>query len=108
MNEFNRWSPMDDETIEYQRPYQLYILNESSKKSTQRTKIVQNWSQTGGVLIIGYEMFRLLTTKKSTSQTNQSVNKNLKVFNAYSPLTPGSGDNDDEEKNTDTIEGIYK
>ena len=107
MSEFNRWSPIDEPTLDYQRPYQLYILNETSKKSSQRTQTVQNWFQTGGVLVIGYEMFRLLTTtKRATSSMSQSSIKTQRLFNAYSPLTPVSVDNDDDEKNIDTTEGM--
>lgn len=100
LNEFNRWCPVDDPTIEYKRLFQLYILNETSKKFTQRSKIIQNWSQSGGALIMGYEMFRLLVTKKnpmSTTKTNKSaVNR---------PATPLLVDLEEEEKNFETMEG---
>jgi len=93
LNEFNRWCPLDNPNIEYKRLFQLYILNDTSKKLTQRTKIVQDWSQTGGALIIGYEMFRLLVTKKNSST---KTNKN----------TPVIVDLEEEEKNFETMEDI--
>ncbi len=102
VSEFNRWSPIDDPTIDYKRPYQLYILNETSKKFVQRAKIVQNWSQTGGALIIGYEMFRLMVTKKCSQTSTATKNRTTGVS---SPLTPLTTDCDDEDKNIETMEG---
>jgi RAD54-like protein 2 len=104
-SEFNRWCPFDDPTIEYKRPYQLYILNETSKKFTQRAKMVQNWSETGGTLIIGYEMFRLIVTKKG-SQTSTSTTKNNTNISS-SPIPPLTIDFEgEEEKNFETMEDI--
>lgn len=76
----------------------MYILNETSKKFTQRTKIVQNWSLSGGVLIMGYEMFRLLVTTKKNSTT--ATNKTNKI--SQSPIIV---DLEEEEKNFETMEG---
>ncbi len=99
LNEFNRWCPIDDPNIEYKRSFQLYILNETSKKFTQRSKMVQSWSQTGGALIMGYEMFRLLVTKKNSSSTK--TNKST----IAQPPTPVVVDLEEEEKNFETMEG---
>lgn len=99
LHEFNRWCPVDDPTIEYKRSFQLYILNETSKKITQRSKLVQDWSQTGGALIIGYEMFRLLVTKKNPSSTKP--NKSMGSQSA----TPIIVDLEEEEKNCETMNG---
>ncbi|CAF3333665.1 unnamed protein product [Rotaria sp. Silwood1] len=106
-SEFNRWCPLDDPKIEYKRSFQLYVLNELSKKFDQRAKIVQNWSQTGGTLIIGYEMFRLMVTKKH-SQTgtlikNNNSHKQVNIFSPSTSLTPDVGDN---EKVLETMEDI--
>ncbi len=101
LNEFNRWCPVDNPNIEYKRLFQLYILNETSKKFTQRTKLVQNWSQTGGALIMGYEMFRLLVTKKPSSTTTTKTNKSI----VTRPATPVVVDLEEEEKNFETMEG---
>ena len=98
-NEFNRWCPIDNSDIEYKRLFQLYILNETSKKFTQRSKIVQNWSQTGGTLILGYEMFRLLVTKKLTT-----TKTNTKTIISQ----PIVVDLEEEEKNFETMEGMRK
>ena len=104
-NEFNRWCPIDDPSIDYKRPYQLYILNEASKKFAQRAKIVQNWSETGGTLIIGYEMFRLMVTKKCSQTSTTTKNRTMGVA---SPATPLGADGEDEDKNIETMEGKKK
>lgn len=105
-NEFNRWCPIDDPTVGYTRPYQLYILNDASKKFVQRAKIVQNWAQTGGTLIIGYEMFRLLVTKKPMqTSTSMKTTNSMKTMNVPSPTASVFQDGEEEEKNFDTMEG---
>ncbi|CAF0777005.1 unnamed protein product [Adineta steineri] len=106
LSEFNRWCPVDNPNLEYKRLFKLYILNDTSKKLTQRTKLVQNWSETGGVLILGYEMFRLLVTKKPT-QTNTSTKTNNANKSIISrPITPVIVDLEEEEKNFETMEDI--
>lgn len=101
-NEFNRWCPVADPTLEYTRPYHFYLLNDASKKFEQRTSIVQNWSTTGGVLVIGYEMFRLLVTKKIMPPKSSHSNR---ASNQSSPGTPTFRDLEDEGRNLTTVEG---
>ena len=38
--------------------------------------VVDKWSKNGGVLIVGYEMFRLLTTKVTLPRPKRSRKKN--------------------------------
>ncbi|CAF2309711.1 unnamed protein product [Rotaria sp. Silwood2] len=106
-SEFNRWCPLDDPNIGYKRPFQLYVLNEMSKKFDQRAKIVQNWSQTGGTLIIGYEMFRLMVTKKY-SQTGTSIknNNSNKQVNISSPSASLAADVEENEKFFETMDDV--
>ena len=104
-NEFNRWCPVNNSSIEYKRSFQLYILNETSKKSTQRIKIVQNWSETGGALIIGYEMFRLLVTKKNPQANASTKSTSLSRTMISRPATPVIVDLEEEEKTFETMEG---
>ncbi len=49
---------------------------------------------------MGYEMFRLMVTKKS-SQTSTST----KTTNISSPITPLTIDLEEEDKNLETMEG---
>ena len=64
-NEFDRWCPVEDTSLDYQRPYQLYLANESLKKGNQQVKLVQDWCTTGGTLIMGYELFLRMVGNKS-------------------------------------------
>lgn len=101
LNEFQRWCPIDDPNIDFKRPFQLYILNDSSKKFSQRSRIVKNWSETGGVLLIGYEMFRLLVTKKAVPNKFSSNSR----ASSSQTMPPVLVDLEEEEKNSDSCEG---
>lgn len=110
LNEFNIWCPIEDPTIEYKRPYQLYVLNDAAKKIAQRASIVQNWSRTGGTLLIGYEMFRLLVTKKG-SQNGISMkmnSNNAKRAGTSSPSLSFGSDMEESERNLELMEGKRK
>jgi SNF2 family DNA or RNA helicase len=91
-NEFHRWCPSDDPNLDYKRPYCLYVLNELSKKSSQRTQIIRHWSKTGGTMIIGYEMFRSLVTRKNAS---------TKAIRAHNSI---EFDLEEEEKNLEEVD----
>lgn len=43
------------------RNFQVFVLNDSAKTLASRVEIIKEWRSKGGVLIIGYEMFRLLS-----------------------------------------------
>ncbi|XP_059062187.1 uncharacterized protein LOC131855000 [Achroia grisella] len=69
--EFNMWLPVDAANSplaahgEVQsRNFPIYVLNDSHKTLQMRAKVVKDWSTTGGVLMIGYELYRLLSMKK--------------------------------------------
>jgi SNF2 family DNA or RNA helicase len=72
LNEFNYWLPengqqkLDNDTIiNYGRPFKVHLINDFSKTHKQRAEIIIEWTNNGGVLLIGYEMFRTLVTLKS-------------------------------------------
>lgn len=46
------------------RHFHLHILNDSHKTMTARAKVIQEWQSNGGVLLIGYELYRQLSLKK--------------------------------------------
>ncbi|XP_055528541.1 uncharacterized protein LOC129720807 [Wyeomyia smithii] len=75
LNEFNTWLPEDPETSAMKnhgevrsRNFKIFILNDSHKTLKSRAKVVLEWAKTGGVLLIGYEMYRLLSQKKMTKK----------------------------------------
>ncbi|XP_012251898.2 uncharacterized protein LOC105683701 isoform X1 [Athalia rosae] len=46
------------------RHFQLHILNDSHKSMAARARVIQDWKRRGGVLLIGYELYRQLSLKK--------------------------------------------
>ena len=65
LSEFNRWLPEGGRVEGGVRPrsFQLYLLNDNQKNLEQRSAVIFQWEQTGGVLLMGYELFRMLATK---------------------------------------------
>lgn len=73
MAEFNMWLPTEDAVANSPhlaygevrpRNFKLLVLNDSHKTLAARTKVIREWRAEGGVLLIGYELFRLLSMRK--------------------------------------------
>lgn len=74
LNEFNMWLPLP-ENVEKSplneggevrpRHFNIFVLNDSQKTLAARAKTVIEWSTQGGVLLLGYEMYRLLSLRKT-------------------------------------------
>lgn len=69
--EFNMWLPDDAEKSPLgaqgevrPRHFKIFVLNDTQKSLQARAKVVLEWEKDGGVLLIGYELFRLLSLKK--------------------------------------------
>ncbi|XP_013857229.1 helicase ARIP4 isoform X2 [Austrofundulus limnaeus] len=72
LSEFNTWVPPPealppdtDPALVAPRTFKVHILNDEHKNTVTRAKVVEEWSRDGGVLLMGYEMYRLLSMKKS-------------------------------------------
>ncbi|XP_054472230.1 helicase ARIP4 isoform X2 [Anoplopoma fimbria] len=72
LTEFNLWlppqealSPDTDPALVAGRTFKVHIVNDEHKTTVSRAKVVEEWSRDGGVLLMGYEMYRLLSMKKS-------------------------------------------
>jgi SNF2 family DNA or RNA helicase len=85
LHEFNYWLPENgqqkldvDTIINYRRPFKVHLINDFSKTHKQRAEIIIDWKNNGGVLLIGYEMFRTLVTLKSTPTVNTATKKSNK------------------------------
>ncbi|XP_017466565.1 PREDICTED: helicase ARIP4 isoform X2 [Rhagoletis zephyria] len=79
VSEFNMWLPKYSDNPENVRPRQfdVFILNDQHKTLTARAKVILKWAEEGGVLLIGYELFRLLALKLMTTRkrrSNKAVN----------------------------------
>ena len=67
------------EDIDY-RGFPVFGLDELVKNQEQRAAVINNWKCNGGVLIIGYETFRILVTRKKNqieSQREKEINEAL-------------------------------
>jgi len=81
--------------IEY-RNYGVFIVNDSSKTTASRASIIDQWHTKGGVLLIGYEMFRMIALYKASlcnSVTNAKGKKKKKAKSVATFI-----DIDEEEK----------
>uniref|UniRef100_A0A915L7D5 Helicase ATP-binding domain-containing protein n=1 Tax=Romanomermis culicivorax TaxID=13658 RepID=A0A915L7D5_ROMCU len=73
MAEFEHWLPANDEDIPH-RSFDVFCLDEKAKTTIQRLSVVENWYKKMGVLLMGYEMFRLLANKDlSKNKKKQSI-----------------------------------
>ncbi|KAL5289363.1 RAD54L2 family protein [Megaselia abdita] len=77
--EFEKWLPTqraDDffpELPEVQlRTFRVFVLNDQQKTLAARSKIVMEWHREGGVLLMGYEMFRLIAMKMGSVKKKKS------------------------------------
>lgn len=71
--EYNMWLPTEDASSNSPlknhgeiraRHFNLHVLNDSHKTLTARAKVIHEWKTGGGVLLIGYEQYRLLSLRK--------------------------------------------
>lgn len=78
--EFNMWLPEDPDSTPLKaqgevrpRNFKLFVLNDTHKTLNARSKIVLDWAREGGVLLIGYELYRLLSLKKVTKRRGRKT-----------------------------------
>ncbi|XP_043804233.1 uncharacterized protein LOC122721070 isoform X1 [Apis laboriosa] len=78
------------------RHFRLHILNDSHKTMAARAKIIQDWQIGGGVLLIGYELYRQLSLKKP----NKAKRKRGQPFK-------DTVDVEEEEKNKGLLDEMH-
>lgn len=78
--EFNMWLPDDPEKSPLKeqgevrpRNFKLFVLNDTHKTLNARSKVILDWAKEGGVLLIGYELYRLLSLKKMTKRRGRKT-----------------------------------
>ncbi|CAL9702833.1 unnamed protein product [Knipowitschia caucasica] len=109
LHEFNTWVPSAESLppgVDHKhitpRTFRVHILNDEHKNTTSRAKVVEEWSRDGGVLLMGYEMYRLLSLKKSFVAGRKKKNKKT-------PNSSGSVlDVDEEDRQQELLKGIEK
>lgn len=80
------------------RSFEVYVLNETVKTLQAREKIIAEWSSKGGVMLIGYEMYRMLALKK--------LKKSKKLPN-MSNFFEGSNYGDDLSNEATSLNNIH-
>jgi transcriptional regulator ATRX len=76
INEFKLWLP----TSSVVKVYEMV----NSKDNPSRMGVLRSWMESGGVMVIGYEMYRILTDK-----TNPKINVEDRVVITFSLVDPG-------------------
>ncbi|XP_037535411.1 helicase ARIP4 [Nematolebias whitei] len=107
LSEFNLWLPPQDALppdtdpmLVTGRTFKVHILNDEHKTTMARAKVVEQWSRDGGVLLMGYEMYRLLSMKKSFVMGKKRKTKK--------PAGPVIIDLDEEDRQQELMKGIEK
>uniref|UniRef100_A0A3P8QG85 RAD54 like 2 n=1 Tax=Astatotilapia calliptera TaxID=8154 RepID=A0A3P8QG85_ASTCA len=107
LTEFNLWLPPQEAlppdtnpTFVTGRTFKVHILNDEHKTTLARAKVVEEWSRDGGVLLMGYEMYRLLSMKKSFVMGKKRKSKK--------PAGPIIIDLDEEDRQQELMKSIEK
>ncbi|KAM3726005.1 Transcriptional regulator ATRX [Dirofilaria immitis] len=75
-SEFEKWLPdRVTEAGENIRPFVVWLLSDAVKTNEQRAELIQKWHTNGGILLIGYDMFRLLVQIKPKKRIPGKHNK---------------------------------
>lgn len=67
------------------------------RNTATRAKVVEDWARDGGVLLMGYEMYRLLSLKKSFVAGRKKKNKKT--------TSPVVIDLDEEDRQQELLKG---
>ncbi|KAL1021367.1 hypothetical protein UPYG_G00012390 [Umbra pygmaea] len=105
--EFNIWLPPADALPDgidpahfSPRTFKVHILNDEHKTTATRARVISDWSRDGGVLLMGYEMYRLLSLKKSFVAGRKKKSKK--------PQGPMVINLDEEDRQQELLQGIQK
>ncbi|XP_053325165.1 helicase ARIP4 [Spea bombifrons] len=105
--EFNMWLPSPeslppDHNPEHVQPrnFKVHCMSDEHKSTAARAKVVNDWVTEGGVMLMGYEMYRLLSLKKSFT-----VGRKKKSKKAAGPVII---DLDEEDRQQEMLKGIEK
>ena len=90
-SEYKHWLPHE--------PFKVHLLSDNLKTITQRSTVIINWKKEGGVLLMGYEMFRLLAGTKAQQRKKKVSKKSVKK--------PVCIDIEEEDKEKDILVGKF-
>lgn len=71
------------------------MLNDALKNLNQRSKVINEWHEIGGVLLMGYELYRQLSLKKPKKPKKKKKDLDNKEV----------VDIEEEDKNKELLEG---
>ena len=102
LSEFNSWLPSEelkgpdhpDQPPVRARSFVLHVLNDTTKDINSRSRVIGDWTRQGGVLLLGYEMYRLFYTQRQCKQKKRGRKKKA----------PGVVDIEEEEKEKEMLE----
>ncbi|XP_064542728.1 helicase ARIP4 isoform X1 [Drosophila montana] len=78
LSEFNMWIPRQSADLNVRpRNFEIFVLNDQQKNLSARAKVILNWVHKGGVLLIGYELFRLLALKLVSTRKKKGKNSHI-------------------------------
>ncbi|XP_028407946.1 helicase ARIP4-like isoform X2 [Dendronephthya gigantea] len=88
------------------RTFQVLLLGESVKTTVARSALIGNWEKNGGVLLMGYEMYRILAmyTPSLVNNTKLTGSKRKRTNTNTTEVI----DLDEEEKNMDLLLEVQK
>nr|XP_022335587.1 helicase ARIP4-like [Crassostrea virginica] len=107
MAEFNMWCPAPEMVGDLgadhviPRPFSVFLLNDNYKSTGSRAKVIGEWYSKGGVLLMGYEMYRLLSSRKGHMA-------DVKVRKKKTSASPMVIDVDEEDKNKELLVGVHE
>lgn len=124
--EFNMWLPpkpglitnsngtvveaSDSSKVRY-RNFEVYLLGDSQRTTMARAKVIGEWNQHGGVLLMGYELYRLLSTVVPSMSSSKSMPTKKKKSPTPTEKINGEPeviDLDEEEKHMELLIGVQK
>ncbi|KAM6924905.1 helicase ARIP4-like [Xenentodon cancila] len=107
LSEFNAWVPPpealasdNDGALVTPRNFNVHILNDEHKNTATRARVVEAWARDGGVLLMGYEMYRLLSLKKSFVAGRKRRSKKTTGTDVI--------DLDEEDRQQELLKGVEK
>lgn len=76
--EFQIWLPHYVNSVSKIR-FQLYVVSERIRKTEDRQKIVLDWKIHGGILLIGYELFRIMSSDENSLVRESLLGANILI-----------------------------
>lgn len=93
----------DTQEVRY-RSFGVFLLNDYCKTTVQRAKIIGEWDAKGGVLLMGYEMYRLLSSRRAYTPKPKKKKKKVETSK---DIKQEVIDVDEEDKNKNLMTDIH-